>query len=189
MKLPLRHLSVRVPWHDNNWNGHICDDPRNNASCMFLPRIQSKDVDFEEHRSNLKFSDIKEKDEVGNIKYPPCLAEKVTFMSEEDVVKQTIHPYSEYHEPLYQHYKKTRLKYPAHSFSVIPYNWMLKNKETKENSFADEYNLNYDADLEPRLKFADQWVQHYENQKELLDTFISAVEKGKSLIFIYSSGF
>jgi len=90
MKLPLRHISVRVPWHDNNWNGHICNDPRNNASCMFLPRIQTKDVDFEEEHSNLKLTEIKEKDEEGNIKFPPCLVEKVTFMSEEDVVKQTV---------------------------------------------------------------------------------------------------
>ena len=25
--LPLRHLSIRVPWHDNAWNGTVCSNP------------------------------------------------------------------------------------------------------------------------------------------------------------------
>jgi hypothetical protein len=105
---------------------------------MFLPRIQSKDVDFEEDHHCCNFTEIKKKDEEGDIKYPPCLAEKVTFMSEEDVVKYSKHPYTEYNEPQYQHYKKSKLKYPGHSFSVIPYNWMLKDKKTKANAIAEK---------------------------------------------------
>ena len=53
MKLPLRHLSVRIPWHDGGWTGKVCSKPRDNASCMFLPRIQTKDVEFEE--ANAKY--------------------------------------------------------------------------------------------------------------------------------------
>lgn len=37
-----KHLSVRVPWHDNGWDGSVCKDPANNASCLFLSRINEK---------------------------------------------------------------------------------------------------------------------------------------------------
>src|SRR5258708_1737860 len=185
MKLPLRHISVRVPWHDRGWNGHICSDPKNNASCMFLPRIQTKDVDFEEASAKLAFTEITAVDEKGKLNPPPCLGEKVTFMAGFDVIKKVNHPYAEF-EPLYEHYKETRLKYPKHSFSVIPYKWMLKDKKTKESEIAGEYKIPYDAGLEPNLKFNDQWVQHFENQRSLLDTFITAIEPEKSLVFIYA---
>ena len=23
---PIRHISIRVPWHDNGWNGSVCND-------------------------------------------------------------------------------------------------------------------------------------------------------------------
>jgi len=185
MKLPIRHLSVRVPWHDNYWNGSICKDPRNNASCMFLPRIQTKDVDFEEANHSLPFNEIKERDKEKKLKIPPCIGEKVTFMSDFDVIKKVTHPYSSF-EPNYKHYKETNLKYPKKSLSVIPYRWMLKNKETKESEIAKKYEINYNIELEPKLKFVDQWVQNYDNQKTLLDTFISAVKPESSLVFIYA---
>ena len=28
LSYPLRHVSVRVPWHDNGWNGSVCKDPK-----------------------------------------------------------------------------------------------------------------------------------------------------------------
>ncbi len=31
--LPLRHLSIRVPWNDTNWSGVICEKPGENISC------------------------------------------------------------------------------------------------------------------------------------------------------------
>ena len=30
---PIEHISVRVPWHDNGWNGTVCRDPRGNGTC------------------------------------------------------------------------------------------------------------------------------------------------------------
>ena len=28
------HMSVRLAWHDNGWNGHICQKPRENSYCV-----------------------------------------------------------------------------------------------------------------------------------------------------------
>ena len=34
-----QHISVRVPWHDNNWNGSVCNQPDCNSSCIRLANI------------------------------------------------------------------------------------------------------------------------------------------------------
>ena len=39
---PLRHLSIRVPWHDTGWGGHVCTAPRLNGSCLKLKRVAEK---------------------------------------------------------------------------------------------------------------------------------------------------
>ena len=35
-KYILKHLSIRVPWHDNAWNGSICNNPKANGACLIL---------------------------------------------------------------------------------------------------------------------------------------------------------
>lgn len=31
-----QHISVRVPWHDNGWNGTVCQFPGENNACLRL---------------------------------------------------------------------------------------------------------------------------------------------------------
>ena len=38
---PLRHLSIRVPWHDAGWAGVVRQAPQLNGSCAKLKRIRS----------------------------------------------------------------------------------------------------------------------------------------------------
>lgn len=35
----MKHISIRVPWHDNKWNGHVCNYPSNNPFCLMLKNI------------------------------------------------------------------------------------------------------------------------------------------------------
>jgi hypothetical protein len=73
-KSALRHVSVRVPWHDSGWNGRVCMDPRSNGACIALKRTaESRDDDYEEHHAGKWFGDLKTP--------PPCLAERGTFLS------------------------------------------------------------------------------------------------------------
>ena len=75
IKLPRHHLSVRVLWYDNKWNGCVCNDPANNASCMMLlPRMADKDPDLEEQYIGKGFSEMPESD------LPPCIGEMVSFI-------------------------------------------------------------------------------------------------------------
>ena len=179
MKLPKHHLSVRVPWHDNKWNGCFCKDPRNNASCMFLPRMQSKDVEQEEQYSNEPLIEL-----LSGYR-PPCISEKVSFMSDKDINIKAKHPYKDTNEK-YKHFEETPLTHHSYSFSVIPFRWMLKDKKNKTSEKADAFALEYDPAKEPDLGFDDSWVQNHENQKNILDSFISAIVPDKSLVFIYA---
>jgi hypothetical protein len=36
----VRNLSVRVPWHDRAWDGHVCTEPLGNSSCLALKLIK-----------------------------------------------------------------------------------------------------------------------------------------------------
>lgn len=39
-KLPIHHISIRVPWHDANWDGTVCRRPSSNAACLILKAIR-----------------------------------------------------------------------------------------------------------------------------------------------------
>ena len=183
MNIPQKHLSVRVPWHDSNWNGKICSNPRDNGSCMFLQRInETKNPDIEEENAEKWIHKLPLNE------LPPCISEKASFMSPNDIDKKVSHPYSgnSNNDKYYKHYKETILTYPAFSFSVIPYNWMLKDKKTNQSQKAIDLDLDYDSNREPKLGFENTWIQQIDNQKSILDTFVKPIIAGSSLVFIYA---
>lgn len=180
VKLPLKHLSVRVPWHDNGWNGTVCRNPRDNGSCLVLKNIQpKKDVEVEEGHAGRPFSELNESER------PPCLRERAMFMCPEKLTTMAKHPYSERNES-YSHYEETPVEIPAFSAPIVPFRWAMKDPDSHQSVRADAFGLNYDPRKEPDLGFKTMWVQNFENQRELLDSFISAIEPNKSLVFFYA---
>ena len=109
-------------------------------------------------------------------------------MSPHSIYKKVNHPYSdnENNNDYYGHYKETTYCYPGFSFSVIPYNWMLKNAKDNTSDKAKELQIPYDVSKEPKLNFENSWVQQIDNQQALLNAFISPVRPGASLVFIYT---
>ncbi len=179
-QLPIKHLSVRVPWHDNGWNGTVCKNPRDNASCLFLTRIAlEKDDSYEDTIAGKKLSQCSKE------KYPPCVAEKVNFMCDHELIREISHPYSETNE-LYKHFKPTPFIIPPFSFGAIPFRWMMKDGKTHKSEVAEELGVEYNIDFEPELGFNPIWVQDARNQKNLLEAFSSAIEADKSLVFFYA---
>ena len=82
------HLSVRVAWHDNRWNGSVCQFPSGNAFCASLDRIrQEKDPEAEQRLSGRCFSTL------SPAELPPCKAESGAFMNEKEWVRVFEHPY------------------------------------------------------------------------------------------------
>ena len=75
-QLPLRHLSIRVPWNDTGWQGCVCRRPEENLSCMILKNIHEKRDDNEEERlAGKSWKDLSPD------QWPPCLVERGGFMA------------------------------------------------------------------------------------------------------------
>jgi hypothetical protein len=179
--LPLRHVSIRVPWHDAGWNGTICGDPVNNASCLRLANIHERRNDDLEIRLSGK-----RVDELPPDQHPPCVAERATFMADFAVTRSVRHPYSKT-SGVHRHYLPTAFHLPAYSAGAVPFRWMLREHASE---IADELDLIFhdeaEEDVRKVMEFDSSWVQDVNNQKRLLDGFISAVEPNTSLAFFYA---
>jgi hypothetical protein len=180
--LPYRHLSVRVPWHDTGWEGSICADPLANGACLRLGRIAEERDDLREvSLAGKRWGDLADED------MPPCAAERAGFMSESSRTVVKRHPYASWNE-VYRKFKPTPYRLPDHSADCVPFRWMIRQNAAV---IAEEYDLPYELALEEAVDReaslgSPVWVQNGRNQQLLLDTFFSAVQKDRSLFFVYA---
>ena len=178
MNYPLRHISIRVPWHDTGWNGSVCTAPRLNGACLKLKGIaENRDDDAEESVAGKSIKDLPQ------AKWPSCIVERAGFMAPFEYVRMADHPYNRGPETRHGHFKRTPLRHPPYSAPAVPFAWMLR--EVME-SFGEEYELDVRAEREPDLGFKTQWVQDHLNQIALLDCFASHLKLERSLCFFYA---
>ncbi|WP_129717517.1 ATP-dependent RecD-like DNA helicase [Pedobacter sp. SYP-B3415] len=181
-KYILKHLSIRVPWHDSGWNGSVCSNPKANGACLILKNCAlNRDDEQEESVKGLLMKDLEEN------QFPVCVGERATFMANFNFYKTLHHPYAESSPNTHGHLKPTRVQFPAFSAAAVPYHWMLK-ENAKEKTAA--FDLNVDDNREPVLDWAsngnDTWVQEITNQKALLNCFFEHLEAETSLVFFYA---
>jgi len=181
-ELPLRHLSVRVPWHDTAYDGRICADPLANGACLRLLRIsEERDDKREVELAGRSWQDLDTRD------LPPCAVERAGFMSPKARSAVKNHPYASWYDT-YKKFQPTPFEIPPFAADCVPFRWMLRENAVQ---IAEEYQLAYEAGLEAAVdKEANlrdpAWVQHAANQQALLDTFFSAIKPEKSLVFVYA---
>lgn len=185
-KLPTHHLTVRVPWHDNGWNGTVCTSPCANMSCTILPRIATgKDDTLEDSRAGESLETMPSNE------FPPCVDEHGTIMSSFSVSMIKNHPYAKSSPETHGHFAPTPYLIRPYSAAAIPFHWMLKeqaegNEKKDIVSRVEALQLGYEIEKEPELGFQTAWVQEGQNQRVLLDTFFNAVETDQSLVFFYA---
>ena len=76
MTYPIKHISIRVPWHDTGWDGRVCAKPRLNGACLKLKRIgQERDDAAEEAVAGQSLVDLPQE------KWPCCVTERMAFMA------------------------------------------------------------------------------------------------------------
>ena len=178
MNYPLRHISIRVPWHDTGWDGHVCAAPRLNGSCLKLKRIAEKRDDAaEEAVANKRL------DELPQAQWPACAAERMGFMAPFEYVRMANHPYNRGPETNHGHFKETPLRHPPYSAAAVPFAWLLR--ETMA-ALGEEHALDVQLEREPDLGFKTQWVQESFNQTALLDCFAGHLKPERSLCFFYA---
>ena len=191
-RIPLRHLSVRVPWHDAGWDGTVCRSPRANSSCLALNRIgETKNDVIEERYAGKRL------DEVPDADMPPCFSERVNFLSPIEQRRLAHHAYSTTSDH-HKHICDTPFINPKFSAAATPFGWLLKErawgKEWKKGiidsqSLVERYGINSHPEHEPKEPdWLDErpWIQGHANQKALLDAFFGALEPKRSLIFVYA---
>lgn len=169
----MKHLSIRVAWHDNKWNGSVCNQPEENSYCLQLPRIyEEKDED-----ACLACKTWREQGPEG---LPPCKAESGGFMAETSYKRTFKHPYSNNKNLPHNNLFPTTVNVPEFSTFAVPFGWMLRKEQKRINS---EY-LGLPKDEKP--PFATAWVFGRERQKAILETFFNPIEAKKSLVIFYT---
>lgn len=184
---PLRHISVRVPWHDNGWNGSVCNAPKLNTACLKLKNISdSKDEQAEETVKGSSFRDLIARD----VRLPPCVNERATFMADFDFVQMKRHPYVETSPRTHGHFRPTPLRHPPYGAAALPFRWMMRSEvfgTSDEGGFVNRFPLDeVNEDLEPDLSFDTNWLQDHRNHRASLDCFWRHVRPQQSLVFFYA---
>jgi ATP-dependent exoDNAse (exonuclease V) alpha subunit len=175
---PLHHVSIRVPWHDTGWDGRVCANPHLNGACLKLKRIgQNRDDAAEEAVAGKSFKDLPQE------KWPCCVPERVAFMAPFEYTRMANHPYNRGPEGVHGHFDETPLRHPPYSAAAVPFAWMLVDEMAK---LGEEHALDVQAEREPDLGFANNWIQNHENQIALLDCFAGHLRPEQSLCFFYA---
>ncbi len=178
MNYPLRHISIRVPWHDTGWDGRVCAAPRLNGACLKLKRIaEDRDDAAEEAVAGKRL------DELPQTNWPACVAERMGFMAPFEYVRMANHPYNRALETSHGHFKETPLRHPPYSAAAVPFAWLLSEEM---GTLGEEYALDVQVEREPDLGFKTQWVQEHLNQTALLDCFAGHLKPERSLCFFYA---
>ena len=170
----MKHISIRVPWHDNNWNGCVCKCPQNNPFCMMLRNISvSKDVIKEEKQANMSW------EQLGPESLPACKGENGAFMNEKAYNRVFKHVYSNNKATPHHHLKPTQITVPPYTIFGVPFRYMSKDN-------AEELNLKY-PNLAPdeRAPFSTGWTYGSQRQFDILNCFASNVQPRSSLVIMY----
>lgn len=187
LSFPLRHISIRVPWHDQAWNGSICSEPNQNTACCKLLNIaEGKDWELEESLARKPLSDLAQE------QLPPCVKERGTFMAPFPFEVLREHPYARNNSVTHDHFRPTPLKHPAYTAAALPFRWMMRpvvfgDGKKGESGLINEYPLeDVDEVFEPDLKFESYWIQDKRNHQALLQCFWNHVRVEESLVFFYA---
>ena len=175
---PLRHLSVRVPWHDSGWKGTICNEPHLNGSCAKLRGIaEGKNDEAELSIAGMRL------DNLPRNQWPCCIDERATFMAPFEMHHEKRHALAERGLQYFSHFRPTLMRFPAYSAGIVPFYWMLRrNLEI----FRETLELEVDISREPTFKYKIDWVNEFENQTSLLNGFAAHLQPENSVCLFYA---
>ena len=173
---PLRHVSIRVPWHDAAWNGTVCNAPHLNGACTKLKRIAAgKHVQAEMSIAGKRLVDL------SPTQWPCCIDESAGFMAPVELTRMKAHPFA--NREHYRHFRPTPQRLPAFSAGVTPFRWLMRERI---GHLQDLVDLDVDMSREPDLNYPTNWWHEGDNQESLLDGFAGHLRPSESLCLFYS---
>lgn len=172
------HLSMRVPWHDQGWNGHVCADPLGNSSCTLLQNIGAKRNDaYEVEHAGEDMTTL-------DPQKLPCLSERATFMSPTGYTVRKRHPYA-FNDAL-KALQPTDVVVGPYSFEGVPFRWV--NRRALEDEIGHHRVPGFAPHAEEaaaRALGSPDWISHGDNQRAVFDAFYEPIVPGDSLVLIY----
>ena len=153
----MKHISVRVPWHDNGWNSHVCVNPCCNTFCKQLPNIVNSKVDCEQLPCGIDWSQLPTKER------PACAGENGGFMNRKVYEREFVHIYAWNPENPHSKLLPTKVTIPAYSALGIPFRYL--NMDAQEE-LSKEHPEFYPAESAP---FDSAWVYNKERLYDVLN--------------------
>jgi exodeoxyribonuclease V alpha subunit len=121
------HLTVRLAWHDNKWNGTICKNPTENAYCVgshsLLSERIARDRDLEKesakpcHKLDVLMPDY----------LPPCFWSSCAFSDDQTEVVHA-HPFSNFRQT-----KRISQTLPESSVYTWPFRLSITHGRSAQN--------------------------------------------------------
>lgn len=173
------NLSIRVPWHDSQWNGTVCRDPAANCHCVDYKNIlQQKRISRELPVRGKPFAKF----------LPPCAKESGGFLSPVDWQIEHQHPYTGNVKvaETHGHLKKTTRRVPRFTALGVPFRWL--RRENLESWVAPRVPGMLPPERDRPWGFETAWVFNPALQAAILDAFYESVEKDTSLALFYTKG-
>lgn len=173
-RYPLRHLSVRVPWHDNGWNGTVCQAPHLNGACTKITRIgRAKNEEREQEIAGESYKNLLR----GQVPY--CFRENSAFMAEFPMDFNLRHDQADW-----LGFLPVKLNVPPYSLIVKPFRWLKKNSVEE---FNKNFRLDLDGSREEYPDFDSPWLNNADNIEKILGAFKAHLKPQNSLCFIYAT--
>ena len=170
----MKHISIRVPWHENKWNGTVCNCPANNPFCMMLHNIaERKVVDKEQSLANKSFS-VLNKDNM-----PACMTENGGFMSNKPYKRIFTHIYAWNKSNPHSKLLSTEVTLNPYTIFGIPFRYL-------NNEVQDELSRKYpEMPKDEIAPFNTSWVYGRDRQYSILNKFASNIVPGSSIAVFY----
>lgn len=175
----IKHLSIRVTWHDSKWNGTMCQNPSQNSFCLNLPRIYAeKDDEVEDDLAGQHWADLEQH------QLPPCKGEGGGFMSSRSYKRLFNHPYNKPNMRNIPHLalRPTNIDVPPYSSFAVPFWWMLRKNQQE---IREQYP---DIPVDENPPFPSSWVYSSATQEALLNKFYGYIKENQSLVVFYAKG-
>lgn len=144
------HLTARLAWHDNGWNGRICKNPKANTYCVGPRSYPGTEI---AEKRDLAWEEKEKNKEISGEKVPPCIyscnafgqSNAIAFADPPDFFKDSTETK---HWPL-----------PPASVSVWPYEEMYKDEIKNNQGYLDN---------DKRLQAARDFFKPIENDTSLI---------------------
>jgi exodeoxyribonuclease V alpha subunit len=123
------HITVRLAWHDDGWNGRICKNPQKNVHCVGCHSYpgemirEQRDIDWEKTVAGQKFSNLD--------RIPACMYSGSAFS--DDVSKASAEPPSFFNDES----QPVKWDMPSATACTWPYDVMFNGEGIKKNGKYD----------------------------------------------------